>query len=1139
MSLTVLGSNGGGGYNLESSLRFRRSALPYLERTPSSSAGLTKFTNSFWIKRGKIVDGESMVIFSAGVDNNNRTFCFFNATTHVLRFYSTDGGVHRTDISWDLAFRDPSAWYHIVLIYDESNATTADKLILYVNGVRRTGTFTTTPTGGHGQWWGNSTYANYIGRRHDLYPTTNQCLDAYLTEFHYVPNQVLTADDFGEYDTITGVWKPKKYTGTYGNNGFYLPMKETQQATGFNTVLWTGVNGTNKIDNVGFQPDLVWLKSRDNTYSHYLYDSVRGAEQRLRLPNTDAEITASGVTSFDSNGFSLGTAAGEDGTGLNYVAWCWDAGSSTVSNTDGTITANVRANPATGFSIITYTGNTTAGATVGHGLGSAPDMIIIKDRDTVDNWPVYHSSLGGGNASLFLEANTAVNTSLNMWNSTAPSSSVITLGDRDEVNRATAHVAYCFSEVAGFSKFGSYTGNGSSSGPTVTTGFRPAFVMVKRTDTTQNWGMYDNTRNPSNPVNLAVFANAATAEDATTNDDIDFLDTGFQMKNTGGSLNASGGTYIYMAFADTRDAQFNFDASGNKNNWTANNINSNASSEITYDIMNDVPTLTDEDTANFATLNPVSPLATSTLQDANLQMNSTSASWKHAYSTIALPNTGKWYFEMSQSSDNNNCHMGIAPVESLANGSNGYVTDAILTNTPNADGVAAGGLAGSTVTWTGTYNINAGDALACAVDMDNNKVWFRIGANWVDAGSGAGNPSAGTNPAVSGGINTSKTYHFIASAYAESVYANFGQRPFQYTVPTGFKKLNTYNLPDSTIKDGSQYMNTVLYTGDGDLTSHPITGVGFSPDWIWIKRRDSANAHQTYDSVRTLGYVLSTDKTDAEADETSKFVSIDSDGFTIKSNAGSHNLLNATYVAWNWRGSDSSPVSNTDGTITSTVSANTTSGFSIVTWTGSGNISDTVGTGLSSSIPLSMAIVKRRDSTSEWQVGHIGNVGSNFAYHLELNSTAASSGSSPYFMGTQPSNGDKINLSSGSLTSGATYVAYCFQEIEGFSKFGSYTGNGSTDGPFVYTGFRPAFILFKNADDSRQWGIVDTSRSTYNQTNATLEPSTSNAENPYDDFDILSNGFKPRTTDPGSNRSGYTIIYMAFAETPFKNSLAR
>ena len=582
---------------------------------------------------------------------------------------------------------------------------------------------------------------------------------------------------------------------------------------------------------------------------------------------------------------------------------------------------------------------------------------------------------------------------------------------------------------------------------------------------------------------------------------------------------------------------FAWDASGNENNWTPNNINSTSSTTITYDLMSDTPSLADEDTGNFATLNPISPLATSTLQDGNLQMNSTSASWKHAYSTIALPSTGKWYFEFSQSSDNNNCSMGIAPVESLANGSNAYVTDAILTNTPNSSGTAAGGLAGSTVTWTGTYDISAGDTIACAVDMDNNKVWFRIGANWVDAGSGAGNPSAGTNPAVSGGINSSKTYHFTVSAYAESIYANFGQRPFTYTPPTGYKKLNTYNLPDSSITDGSNHFNPVLYTGTGATQS--ITGVGFSPDLVWTKSRSVIDAQNLYDTVRGATKRISSNSTGVE-DTVSGVSSFDSDGFTLGS--GASNGSGYTFVAWNWRGSDSTAVSNTDGTITSTVSANPTSGFSVVTFTGNGLANQTVGHGLGAT--PAMVIQKSRTSGTtgwDWLTYHKGLPTPSTDYVL-LNSTAAKATASGLWNHNATTLGYPTSYST-SNGSGENFVAYCFAEVEGFSKFGSYTSNGSTDGPFVYTGFRPAFVMVKIYDGTSNWVMKDYLRAgNYNPASGNLYSNLTNAEDTVStaDIDLLSNGFKLKGTYAGTNSSGaYNYIYMAFAENPFKNSLAR
>jgi len=236
--------------------------------------------------------------------------------------------------------------------------------------------------------------------------------------------------------------------------------------------------------------------------------------------------------------------------------------------------------------------------------------------------------------------------------------------------------------------------------------------------------------------------------------------------------------------------------------------------------------------------------------------------------------------------------------------------------------------------------------------------------------------------------------------------------------------------------------------------------------------------------------------------------------------------------------SDSTAVSNTDGTITSTVSANPTAGFSIITWTGNGNSSGSVGTGLSS--PLKLGIVKRRDSTSEWQVGG-GYVTTprNFAYHLELNSNSSISGAGPYMMGTQSaSNGSTLLLSSASLTSGANYVAYVFTEVEGYSKFGNYKANGNSNGTFIYTGFKPRFIIMKNTSRSQEWIVIDSERSGYNRMDDYLRTDSSNAENSgANAIDMMTNGFKIRTSGDGINyASGDDFFYIAFAESPFKNA---
>jgi hypothetical protein len=373
---------------------------------------------------------------------------------------------------------------------------------------------------------------------------------------------------------------------------------------------------------------------------------------------------------------------------------------------------------------------------------------------------------------------------------------------------------------------------------------------------------------------------------------------------------------------------------------------------------------------------------------------------------------------------------------------------------------------------------------------------------------------------------------------------NFGQRPFAHTAPSGFKALCTQNLPTPTIgatstTQAGKYFNAVLYTGND--TNRTID-CGLQTDFIWTKGRNAAVGNRVSDSVRGasggLMYNLVTNLTSAENTDT-VVTGIVSNGFTLT--GGNHpNNTGTTYVAWGWQAGGTG-VTNTVGSITSTVSANTTAGFSVVTWTGNGGSSENVGTGLSTTSPLAMAIVKRRSGTSDWWVGHQGILGQNFAYRVLLNSTAASSGSGPYVLGSQSStNGNRLYLSTEGAANTVTYVAYCFQQIAGYSAFGSYTGNGSTDGALIYTGFRPKFVLVKAFNNAENWAISDTARSPYNAANAFLRPDESSAETTGAMLmDFLSNGFKLRTTDTKSNGSGYSYIYAAFAESPFKYSLAR
>jgi hypothetical protein len=333
-------------------------------------------------------------------------------------------------------------------------------------------------------------------------------------------------------------------------------------------------------------------------------------------------------------------------------------------------------------------------------------------------------------------------------------------------------------------------------------------------------------------------------------------------------------------------------------------------------------------------------------------------------------------------------------------------------------------------------------------------------------------------------------------------------------------------------------MNAVLYTGTGSPLS--VTGVGFKPDWVWAKKRSATDDHVTSDALRGVQKDLTPNSTAAEATNTNGLQSFDSDGFSIGSGSGSGvwgGNSGATYVAWNWKASNAAGVTNTAGSITSTVSANTTSGFSIVTYTGTGS-NATVGHGLG--VAPSMMIVKNRTSgtTDVWCVYH-SSLGATQV--IILNRTDATVTASTGWNNTAPTSSV---FSIGTLAdvnrSTNTYVAYCFAAVSGFSAFGSYTGNGSTDGPFVYLGFRPEFVMIKNATTAgTSWEMFDSAREPANLVDLELLANSSNAEGAYTFGDFVSNGFKLRSTNNGVNQSTATLIYMAFAENPFKNALAR
>tara|TARA_E500000331_G_scaffold344117_1_gene379934 strand:- start:155 stop:1195 length:1041 start_codon:yes stop_codon:yes gene_type:complete len=321
----------------------------------------------------------------------------------------------------------------------------------------------------------------------------------------------------------------------------------------FQAKVYTADSSANRLITLdgseNMQPDWVWMKNRDQSVNHDLYDSVRGTTKYISSNKINAEATnADGLVGFNTDGFTVDTSWGNISTGNSYVAWCWKAGGSASSNSNGSITSSVSASTDAGFSIVSYTG-TGSDANVGHGLSSAPELIITKSRSTTGDWKVHTSAIDGSWDVGTLNSTSAFGNS----SYTASTNSIFYVGSGAPTNASSVtYVSYLLHSVKGYSKFGSYTGNGSLDAPFIHLGFKPAWLMIKRTDTTNSWVMFDNKRNAFNVVDKHLFANTTDPEDSSANyNEVDFLSNGFKLREDNNTINASGGTYIFMAFAES------------------------------------------------------------------------------------------------------------------------------------------------------------------------------------------------------------------------------------------------------------------------------------------------------------------------------------------------------------------------------------------------------------------------------------------------------------------------------------------------------------------------------------------------------------------------------------------------------------
>jgi hypothetical protein len=754
-------------------------------------------------------------------------------------------------------------WYHVVGTYDGTNVK------IYVNGsLENSVAYSTTPGTTNqplviGRWYGN----------YDDYYT-----DGKIDQIR-IFNKAISADE------VTKLYNEIQCANTIATPESY-----------FNSVLYTG-NATARSIDVGFQPDFTWIKDRTTNYSHVLLDSIRGSNSEINSNDTSAVHTeTNGLTAFTSTGFNLGNLEySYNKNNDNYVSWNWKAASSNTTNNDGTIASTVRASQESGFSIVKYTGNATSGATFGHGLNSKPELILIKNLDHGGNyhWTVY-SGPNGATGLLYLNLTDAFTSTSSRFNNTEPTSSVVTLGNDGTVNDSgDDHIAYCFANVDGYQRIGSFTGNGSNNGPFIYTGFEPAWIMIKRTDAAGAWNIFDNKRNSTNPRNSILQAGKSDQEYTNTNYNFNFYTNGFQSLNSNNDWNASGGSYIFLAIA-----------------------------------------------------------------------------------------------------------------------------------------------------------------------------------------------------------------------------AN----------------------PDTTVPTKANSSNTLLYTGNNS-NDRSITGLGFKPDFIWIKRRNSAESHALYDSVRGPNLQLSSDTTGAEATNSGSYLgmsSFDSDGFNVGNNGGTNRAPN-TYVAWSWKALDHDrnlTAINTNGTIPSIVSANPEAGFSIVNWTGTGVNGTTIGHGLQGS--PEMIITKGLSNATSWVVGIGGVSGLGVNDYMTLNTNNAKSSTSTFYQ-AYSANTFQVGVSAANemnKSSSNNYISYCWRSVAGYSKVAYYTGTG---GAFNVTlGFTPGWVLIKRADGTGSWTIFDNQRS--NGFGLSPDDNYGSASGGYDYSSIIQlsgTGAAGKIEHLGAsatlNTSGDKYIYLAFS----------
>ena len=1061
-----------GGYQVSRSLRFNAPDTAFLNRTPAVAGNRKTWTWAGWVKRCQF--GTYEHIFNGTGSSPSYAQFYWSPTEQLVFDNGGSGAITTTQV-----FRDPSAWYHIVLTFDTTQGTAADRMRMYANGQQIT-TFSSSSYPTQNSDGGmNQASAHFIGK-------DSSFAGFYLADIHFIDGQALTPSSFTEVSATTGQLVPIAYTGTYGTNGFQLKFADNSAATAATLGADTSGNGNN------------WTP---NNFSVVSGTGVVTTPASNAPPTVDYLVVAGG---------GGGSRGGGGAGGLRSTV--------TATGGGGTLESPLTVNAGTSYTV-----------TVGAGGAGDPSAGSIGTNGANSVFSTI-TSIGGGGAA---------------QGTTSPLSGGS--GGGAETGGISGAAGTANQGFAGGDGFGSGGTRGSGggggagavgvNGASAAGGAGGAGVACSITGSSVTYGGGGGTHGISSAGAGGTGGGGAGAVSGPGG--AGSANTGGGGGGGGNEGGAGGSGIVFLRYANTYDdlivgagLTYTYANTGGYKIYSFT-ASATAAQSAGNDSLVDTPTSYGTDTGvggevrgNYCTWNPLDKAANTTLANGNLDCTWTASSGGMK-GTIGI-SSGKWYWEITVGA---NTSVGL--IKSSVGQANSWPGDSVY-GSGGSYGYAPDGqkVTNSSYSAYGTAHVN-GDVVGVAYDATNGKLFFSRNGTW----QASGDPAAGTNAAytsITGEFSPGLGYWTTPTTNVNS--ANFGQRAFAYTAPSGFKALCDTNLGAPLVAKPNTVMDVVLWTGNNS-SPRAITGLGFNPDFVWIKERNASTYyHRLFDSVRGTSNSLYLPGTEAENTYSSGYANVssfDSSGFTLTDTNGGNNSA-VTYVGWTWD-AGTSTVSNTAGSITSQVRANVSAGFSVVTYTGNG-VNATVGHGLG--VAPQFVIVKGRSTSYDWVCWHQALAATSY---IALNATAAAYGGVPnVWNSTIPSSTVfSIGTALGVNTSSSGYVAYCFAPVVGYSNGFSYTGNGSADGSFVYLGFRPRLIMLKRSDSTSNWTLLDTSREGYNVDNDPLYPNLSDAEGTTDLLDITSNGFKLRSTDASVNASAGTYIGFAWAEAPFAYSRAR